>query len=67
MARNVRRPRLLARLYVVLLAVLMALTGIVLAIGGAWLLGLGGSAYYAIAGVALIVASIFVFDGRMAG
>ncbi len=64
---SVRRPHPLYRFYVMLLAVLMALAGIVLAVGGAWLLGLGGSGYYAIAGVALIAASILVFDGRLAG
>ena len=31
-----------------------ALTGLYLLIGGAWLLSLGGSAYYVVAGVALL-------------
>ena len=37
-----------------LLALLMALIGIVLGIGGAWLLILGGSIYYLIAGIGLL-------------
>jgi quinoprotein glucose dehydrogenase len=36
-------------------AVLVGLAGIALLVGGAWLVSLGGSAYYAIAGVLLLV------------
>jgi quinoprotein glucose dehydrogenase len=67
MANRVRRPNVVYRFYVKVLAVLMALAGIALAVGGAWLLGLGGSGYYAIAGTALIVSAILIFDGRVAG
>ena len=37
---------------------LLAIVGIVLGIGGAWLLGLGGSAYYLPAGLAHLVAGV---------
>jgi quinoprotein glucose dehydrogenase len=67
MATNVRRPHPLYRFYVLLLAVVTALAGVVLAVGGGWLLSLGGSGYYLIAGIALIVTAILIFDGRLAG
>ena len=37
------------------LGALLVLIGVVLTIGGAWLLLLGGSAYYVLAGLGLIV------------
>ncbi len=43
-----------------ILAFVMALIGIVLAIGGAWLLILGGSPYYLIAGLALLASGWFL-------
>ena len=50
-----------------LLALLMALIGIVLGIGGAWLLILGGSIYYLIAGIGLLASAWFLFRGRLLG
>ena len=50
-----------------LLALVLALIGIVLAIGGAWLLILGGSIYYLIAGIALLASAWFLFQGRLLG
>src|SRR5947209_297240 len=49
------------------LALVMALIGIVLAIGGAWLIMLGGSPYYLLAGVLLLVSGWFLFQGRLVG
>ena len=43
------------------LAVVIALLGLILTLGGAWLLALGGSAYYLIAGVALAASGILLF------
>ncbi|MBK8994090.1 MAG: membrane-bound PQQ-dependent dehydrogenase, glucose/quinate/shikimate family [Gammaproteobacteria bacterium] len=46
---------------------LLAIVGIVLGIGGAWLLGLGGSAYYLPAGLAHLVAGVLIGRGRVLG
>ncbi len=45
----------------------MALIGIVLAIGGAWLLILGGSPYYLIAGALMLASAWFLFKGQLLG
>jgi quinoprotein glucose dehydrogenase len=50
-----------------LLAIVMALIGVVLAIGGAWLVMLGGSLFYLIAGIALLVSAWLLFRGRLLG
>jgi quinoprotein glucose dehydrogenase len=51
----------------ILLALLLALIGAILGIGGAWLVLLGGSPYYLIAGVALLASAWFLFRGRLLG
>lgn len=51
----------------VILALVMALIGIVLTIGGAYLVSLGGSPYYVIAGVAMLVSAWFLFRGQLLG
>jgi quinoprotein glucose dehydrogenase len=48
-------------------AVIMVMLGLPLLIGGGYLVYLGGSVYYVIAGIGLIVAGILLFRGRMAG
>ena len=50
-----------------ILAFVMALIGIVLAIGGAWLLILGGSPYYLIAGALMLASAWFLFKGQRLG
>lgn len=50
-----------------IVALLMALIGIVLAIGGIWLVSLGGSAYYVIAGIAMLASAWFLFRGQLLG
>ena len=50
-----------------LLAIVLALIGIVLTIGGAWLVILGGSIYYLIAGIAMLASAWFLFRGRLLG
>jgi quinoprotein glucose dehydrogenase len=52
---------------VVALGVLLVLIGAVLTIGGAWLLLLGGSAYYVLAGLGLIVSGALMVLGRALG
>lgn len=56
------RPNFLAGL----LAVLLALSGLFLLVGGAWLVGLGGSWYYLVAGAALLVDAWLLWRGRAA-
>jgi quinoprotein glucose dehydrogenase len=51
----------------ILLALLLALIGAILGIGGAWLVLLGGSPYYLIAGVALLASAWFLFRRRLLG
>jgi quinoprotein glucose dehydrogenase len=50
-----------------ILAIVMAIIGIVLTVGGIWLAVLGGSIYYLIAGVAMLVSAWFLFRGRLLG
>lgn len=48
-------------------AVIMVILGLPLLVGGAYLVYLGGSVYYLLAGIGLIVAGVLLFRGRMAG
>ena len=48
------------------LAVLLGASGLALLVGGGWLLGLGGSWYYALAGIALLVDAWLLWTGRAA-
>ena len=50
-----------------ILGALLALIGAVLAVGGVWLAALGGSLYYLLAGVGLIVSGLLLIRGRAAG
>ena len=49
------------------LAVILGGLGLVLAAGGIWLVAVGGSAYYLIAGAAMVAAGMLLFFGRPAG
>jgi quinoprotein glucose dehydrogenase len=51
----------------VALSILMALIGLLLTVGGAWLALLGGSPYYLMAGIALLASAWFLFNGRLLG
>jgi quinate dehydrogenase (quinone) len=55
--------RILARLFLIVLA----LMGLGLAIAGGWLIGLGGSFYYLVAGLAYLVAAFLLWRGRATG
>ena len=50
-----------------ILAFVMALIGIVLTVGGAWLVSLGGSPYYVIAGILMLASAWLLFRGRLLG
>jgi quinoprotein glucose dehydrogenase len=55
------------RVPAILLAIVMVLIGLVLTGGGAWLVSLGGSPYYLIAGIAMLASAWFLFRGRLLG
>ncbi|PLR26490.1 hypothetical protein SGCZBJ_09070, partial [Caulobacter zeae] len=50
-----------------LLGALLVLIGLVLGVGGAWLAVLGGSPYYALAGLGLLIAGVLVARLKPAG
>lgn len=50
-----------------ILGSLIGLIGLVLAVGGIWLAVLGGSLYYFLTGVAMLVAGVLLFRGRVTG
>ena len=52
---------------VVCLAVVMIIFGLPIAAGGVWLLSLGGSWYYALAGLGLLVSAFFLLRHSMVG
>lgn len=49
------------------LAALLALIGLVLVVGGVWLLSLGGTAYYLLAGSGLIASSVLLWRLKILG
>ncbi|GAB3684867.1 membrane-bound PQQ-dependent dehydrogenase, glucose/quinate/shikimate family [Salinisphaera aquimarina] len=46
---------------------LVALMGLLMTIGGGWLAGVGGSWYYVIAGIAMLISGILFAGGRRSG
>ncbi|MFV0623806.1 membrane-bound PQQ-dependent dehydrogenase, glucose/quinate/shikimate family [Sphingomonas sp. ac-8] len=46
---------------------LLALIGLVLTLGGGWLTILGGSPYYVVTGLAMVVAGVLLFRGSLLG
>jgi quinoprotein glucose dehydrogenase len=64
---EVRKPSGLAGGLIALLGVILALIGIVLLIGGGWLISLGGSWYYLLAGLGLVVSGAFLIQRRLLG
>lgn len=67
MPRDTTQPQGLMRFYLRIMAALLVLAGLALAAGGAWLLSLGGSFYYLVAGLLLIASGVFYFRRRMLG
>jgi quinoprotein glucose dehydrogenase len=51
----------------IILSIVIATIGVTLTIGGGWLLSLGGSPYYLIAGVLMLASALSLFRGRMLG
>lgn len=49
------------------LGTVMAIIGLVLLVGGGWLAALGGSHYYLLAGIGLVVSGALLFQRRMEG
>lgn len=54
-------------IYVLVVATVVSLIGIVLSVGGGWLAALGGSWYYLIAGISLVISSVLLFMHRRGG
>ena len=50
-----------------LLALVLAVIGLTLTIGGGWLIALGGSAYYLVAGLAMLGSAWLFWQGRLLG
>ena len=65
--RDWRKPTSRAEWSVGILGGVIALIGIILALGGAKLIGAGGSWYYLFAGLALIVAGLAVAQHKLLG
>lgn len=61
------RPMGRTSIAAMILGGVIALIGLVLAGGGAWLLIEGGSAYYLITGVAMLISGVQLIRGRLAG
>lgn len=61
--RSTRRAGVLATI----VGGLVGLIGLVLAIGGVWLVAVGGSPYYLLAGIAMVVSGWLLIRGRVAG
>ncbi|WP_353475000.1 membrane-bound PQQ-dependent dehydrogenase, glucose/quinate/shikimate family [Salipiger sp. H15] len=65
MTEVAKRPRPSALLWA--FGLLLAVVGLVLAAGGIYLISLGGSWYYGIAGLLMLVSAVLTFRGRAAG
>lgn len=61
------RPRGAGFIAVVILGLIFLLIGLTLTVGGGWLISLGGSAYYLLAGLGLIASGVFLMRGRLLG
>lgn len=61
------RPRGVGGWLAAVLGVVFALIGLVLVIGGVWLVAVGGSPYYVLAGLGLLASAWFLIQGRTLG
>jgi quinoprotein glucose dehydrogenase len=67
MAEPRARSRFSKSIFVLAVGGLLALIGLVLLIGGAWLAALGGSIYYLLAGLGLVASAVLLVRGNAAG
>jgi quinate dehydrogenase (quinone) len=67
MDKSPNPPALLGRLWLVLLGAVITIAGLFFAIGGGKLVSLGGSWYFLLAGIGLIVAGILIIRRKPAG
>lgn len=64
---DVNKPGKLGRIWLMLVGIVTALAGLYFIGGGGWLVWLGGSGYFLIAGVLLLISGILLFRRHMAG
>lgn len=60
MPERLDHPNTLQRIYLVVVTLIVGISGLILAIGGAWLLSLGGSWYYLVTGIGLVLSAAFL-------
>lgn len=61
------RPRGASRVWLAVLGAVVVAAGLFFSIGGGWLIRLGGSWYFLIAGLALVVSGVQIVRGRASG
>jgi quinoprotein glucose dehydrogenase len=62
-----RKPEGVAGLLITILGAVIGLIGLTLTIGGGWLIGLGGSWYYLLAGLGLLASGLFLIRRSLLG
>lgn len=67
MMMNRLRQTFPAPLTALIAGLIIAIIALVLLVGGIWLAALGGSAYYAVTGVAMLVSGVLLMRGRRLG
>lgn len=64
---NTAAPRPGLPLWQKIVAVIVAVSGLILAVAGAYLLSLGGTWYYLVNGVLMLISGVLLFAGRLWG
>jgi quinate dehydrogenase (quinone) len=67
MDKSPNPPALLGRLWLVLLGAIITLAGLFFAVGGGKLVSLGGSWYFLLAGIGLVIAGLLIIRRKPAG
>ncbi|MCW2309365.1 hypothetical protein [Rhodobium gokarnense] len=62
-----RKPSAAAKWATIVLGAVLAVCGAILLVGGIWLASLGGSWYYLVAGVGLLLSAFFLFRLSITG
>jgi len=67
MIYRIRRPGTIGAWYALVLGIFMLVIALLLLVGGIWLVSLGGSPYYLVAGLGMIVSALLIADARRLG